>query len=1071
MILYSFHLNSPVLACASPATTGGLLKPKATAHTGSGIKTNLYCLKLLLVFLTGVFFLSDTILLPAEGINIPQAEKPFYTIDTWSDMDRGSHRARIEVPKKVTGAAVQVYIPWRRRDKDPQNKRLILVDAKTGQTVKNQIAVSMNREALHFVFQPTTPGGLYYLYYLPHTIQNGSGGYSGNYLPPLKADSPDAPDPQWLKTSFLTPKDITLSNWKTLPSAKLIDLQARGDFEKFYPMEVVAKQSEREVFLQKNSADTLFFPEDRTRPIVMTSDLPLSWIEKGPSSSFSGTVLQNEYYVFQIGVFAVRKPFENITISYSALKTENGDIIPAKAMTCFNLGGIDSRGNPFSKRLDIPEGKIQALWFGVDVSRNATPGNYKGTLTISGNNQKETTFQIALTVEKGMLEDRGDSEIWRHSRLRWLNSTLGIDDDIFAPFIPLKVENNSVSCIGRTVEFSQTGFPAQIICGDNLLLARPVQLTLQTENGARQPLISDSKTLNIQKKTDSTVLFETEGINANLQFRNKVKMEFDGHVHFQVDLTAVADTNVTDISLELPFKKEAVPYLMGLGQPGGKRPTEKTWKWGGPIYNDSFWLGDVHGGLQCELRGAGYCGPMVNLYWSLGQLQPPKSWNNDGKGGCTLTEMTNTETVLVSVNSGARLLKKGENLTFEFAFLITPVKPLDTKKQFSSRYYHSPEKPEVGKKLGANIINIHHANELNLYINYPFLTVPRLSQYIEEAHREGMKVKLYYTVRELTNHITEWAAIRSLGTEILADGNGGGYPWCREHFIDHYTPSWYDRLPNGEVSASVVTSGESRWYNYYIEGLQWMIKNMKIDGLYLDDVTYDRDILKRMRKVMEKNRSGCMIDLHSNTGFSRGPANQYMEFFPYIDKIWFGESFNYDSAPDYWLTEISGIPYGVMGEMLQNGGNAWRGMVYGMTSRLPWTENILDLVPQVWKVWNDVNIADSKMIGYWEKNAPITTDTPGIFATTYLCQGKVLLSIASWNPNPVNASLKIDWSALHLDSQKAKIIAPAMPGPNDPCRRNTDGTPKYSFQSGQTFKVGDTIPMTPGRGWLLIISE
>ena len=38
--------------------------------------------------------------------------------------------------------------------------------------------------------------------------------------------------------------------------------------------------------------------------------------------------------------------------------------------------------------------------------------------------------------------------------------------------------------------------------------------------------------------------------------------------------------------------------------------------------------------------------------------------------------------------------------------------------------------------------------QLNPYINYPFLTLDPLREYIREAHARGARVKLYYTVRE-----------------------------------------------------------------------------------------------------------------------------------------------------------------------------------------------------------------------------------------------------------------------------------------------------------------------------------
>jgi hypothetical protein len=37
-----------------------------------------------------------------------------------------------------------------------------------------------------------------------------------------------------------------------------------------------------------------------------------------------------------------------------------------------------------------------------------------------------------------------------------------------------------------------------------------------------------------------------------------------------------------------------------------------------------------------------------------------------------------------------------------------------------------------------------------------------------------------------------------------------------------------------------------------------------------------------------------------------GPALSYMMFFPYIDSLWFGESFHYDSPADTFLVEIAG---------------------------------------------------------------------------------------------------------------------------------------------------------------------
>ena len=138
-------------------------------------------------------------------------------------------------------------------------------------------------------------------------------------------------------------------------------------------------------------------------------------------------------------------------------------------------------------------------------------------------------------------------------------------------------------------------------------------------------------------------------------------------------------------------------------------------------------------------------------------------------------------------------------MQLRFGLLITPVKPLDPA-HFSQRYYHlGPNPIEDVLKCEANIINIHHGYEINPNINYPFLHTDTLGAYIAAAHERDVKVKIYYTLRELTNHVAEMWALRSLGHEVLAPGSGGGYPWLREHLGRDYQCSWYEQQPDGEA--------------------------------------------------------------------------------------------------------------------------------------------------------------------------------------------------------------------------------------------------------------------------------
>jgi hypothetical protein len=210
---------------------------------------------------------------------------------------------------------------------------------------------------------------------------------------------------------------------------------------------------------------------------------------------------------------------------------------------------------------------------------------------------------------------------------------------------------------------------------------------------------------------------------------------------------------------------------------------------------------------------------------------------------------------------------------------------------------------------------------------------------------------------------------------------------------------------------------------------------------------------------LTQNDHPGIIDLHSANQYNKSDgfnnsANLYMEHFPYINRLWFGEYFDYEkNTPDFFLTEVSGIPFGLMGEMLQDGGNPWRGMIYGMTNRMPWSATA-DPRP-IWKLWDDFGIKGTEMVGYWSENCPVTTSNNKVLATVYKKKGAALISIASWADGNEDVQLKIDWKKLGLDPSKVTLVAPEV----------------KNFQPQQVFQLNETIPVEKGKGWLLVVKE
>ncbi len=148
----------------------------------------------------------------------------------------------------------------------------------------------------------------------------------------------------------------------------------------------------------------------------------------------------------------------------------------------------------------------------------------------------------------------------------------------------------------------------------------------------------------------------------------------------------------------------------------------------------------------------------------------------------------------------------------------------------------------------------------------------------------------------------------------------------------------------------------------------------------------------------------------------------YKELLPYVDSLWFGEGFNYAKNPDYWMVEISGMPFGLMGEMLQNDGHMFRGMVYGMTNRSGWGK----VQPTaIYALWDEFHIEASKMYGYWDSNCPVKVKNKKICATAYLKEDAMLITIGSWSEQDEVVALDIDWEQIgfHNHDVNAKKVA------------------------------------------------
>ena len=654
----------------------------------------------------------------AADTSLPVAK---YQSGKWSEWTAlGNHRARINVANKSD--AVAVNIPWRRRDSEPHEKAII-VCTDQNKRIANAVTVLVNHDEGSIIFQPVSGAGEYFIYYMPYKRMGKF--ESESYTKP-KASAASG----WLKRNNLNSAGNIAKAYARLPKAKLIAIESRGDFNSFFPMEVCATTAEvakMKTSLSK-SAPFYTFPEPREREIRMRYRLPYQWVQHGPQTEFTGNARPNEYFPFQIGIWAGNGEVHKLDVEFGDLVNANGDKISKDKLTCFNTRGVNYLGKAFVKKLTVPNNYVQTLWFGVAVPENAA-GTYTGKVFVHSS-RGNVPVKIAIKVSGDKIPLHGDDNLENLSRLRWLNSRIGINDEVLPGFEAIKVAGNRMSLSHRQIEYQPNSLPAAITSNDIAILAAPITLSANirgreyTLSGARSEIKRQQKTLVEQSATA-----KLKNLNVNI----KSKLEQDGCLHYEITLKSTRSVTLNNLELRVPFRREVATYITGMGKRGGYRTEDIAWKWGKMNLTNQVWLGNVKAGMQLKLQED------KDIWTMWGDPVKPNAWQNKGRGGCTIKEQGNT--VMVNAYCGTTKVTPKKPVLLRFRLLVTPFKKINNA-HWNWRISH------FSRTAGTKIRNMFHSQYMIPYINYPFTHPERMRKYFKKEKYSNYKAELIYQLNK-----------------------------------------------------------------------------------------------------------------------------------------------------------------------------------------------------------------------------------------------------------------------------------------------------------------------------------
>jgi hypothetical protein len=969
-----------------------------------------------------------------EGAGLVSGQSFEYEVapEAWAE-DFGSHRAVVDV--QSVGQAIFVRMPWRRRDRDVEKKGVVVVHLETGRRVSVLAYGKLGRESGEVYFRPEWGPGEYGVHFLAGSKVGGIFKYLG--VAPCE-------DKDW---------ERRVRAGSGVSEVKVVRWEARTVYDRFSEMEIIATESEKRLWMRANQNKRVgVFTEDRLSPVRMDDEVPERWMASKPRQAWIAR--RGERYAFQVAVWAFRLTEEVSAVEFSDLRGAQGAKISGEAARAHLLEGVDALGAPFRRTVTIPKGRIGNFWCSVNVPMDAVPGVYKGTVTVRLSGAEFAECPIELYVDEDFIEESGDSEPWRHSRLAWLDSKRGHGGVPLAPYKPIERVGNTLRFLGREVVLGSNGLPISLgswfepsvtrIGGQRTeLLSGPMEFLIEGEDGFLVPLFAEEVRFTPRESGEvggdvgwvsrwaghvgaGRIFLEVNGsleAEGNLEFRCRL----------QADRANVGEVGLGDVRLEVHRTLVTSRFAAGLGLYGGERPDFLEWQWRPVVQNqDAFWMGAANAGLRVQLRDRLTARSLEGVDYRVQTVRGPDSWMNGGNGGVHMERGAGADqedVVHWIAFSGARRLAPGQSVDFDFNLSVTPFRPLDVVVQTGDRMYQ--EKGVPGSAVwagGVNRVNVHHGNALNPFINYPYATWDRLEEFVRRSGKGGGRTGLYYGMREMSYRGAEFFAFRSFGDEVLMPGAGGGGAWLEEHTDGDYLAGTMEPLMR---DGAVLMRPDSRYANYYIEGLDWLVRKTGISGVYMDGIGMDRRVMRRVRRVLQERVGGehSRVEVHGANGMTArgGYAStvvEHMESLPFVDRVWYGDGHSYRVSPEQMLVGVSGVPFGVGGALMQVGGNLWTGLVFGMTGREGWG----GVAAPVWAVWDKFRAGSSEFVGWWDPSCPVRVDRREVRVSVWKRQGGVLAAIANFSDEVVREPLTIYWNELGLRREACRLYFPGMDG-------------------------------------------
>lgn len=652
----------------------------------------------------------------------------------------------------------------------------------------------------------------------------------------------------------------------------------------------------------------------------------------------------------------------------------------------------------------------------------------------------------------------------------WHNNNIGKTKVVPPPFEPVKANGTKLTFWKRTYDFGSSFLPQSFIARDTEILARPLNLILETSAGKETVEKVTVKTL---ESSDLAVVYEMQGESASLALSARVTAEYDGLLRFDWTFKPLkGPVTVQKLILEIPLKKE-YGLLYAIGATGTVPAQQYLWDRAGFVTNFSRYYPDnqmpfTYGFfLGADDRGIQWC------------AESDKGWSPQDETKELALRISDKETVL-EVRFADKPFELKDALALTWGITVTPIRDASYGQNRVTRTPYSPEsmidifdKPNTygnkdyvinAKENGVTHISAYGELQSAETFGAPRAWVPGrvelLKKYCAEMKKLGLQTDYYcgWGINKCLPDCQDfWKAMR-------------GYPLRDIGF------NCYSHNPG------------SPYADYFIYHVKFMVEEVGFAGLHLDSTfspclfvnqldgfgwtrdgvlhgTYPlfayRDLLRRLYvyfHVEAKLDGKSMLHLHGGTDYTLAP---FADLRGVGEPDYNGKSLASTYEPGYYRAYYATYRNGFATDNARPG---WMDLNFSQNEfftavvlhntkadaagveLLYKGEYSYDTTcrphKRIWKLFRDLPVAKAEFHPYYENHGMTVNEPAHLMTTVYLIPGKhALVAIGNYKPEYVKAKIAFVPEKFGFTGPKVAVKDALL---NNYCKPDNDG--RYTLE-------------------------